>query len=207
MSRIQAAIDQAQTRGGLESIALISSLGLPVASIGVDIEIGVMARTIFSVFDRAASEFEIGEAEHIHVDGTSRSFIVKPLRKVKGKLHSWFVAVAPTFGGEGAFKLDTSIKTTMLTPTGFASGTPVHLQIDETKALSAVTALWSTIPMIESFLKLGDVCGVYLDGETHRLMITPDCENWIISLFQKERRVGRIDVELDRAAIILLDIL
>ena len=56
MAGLQMVIAQAHKKAGLESIGLISQFGLPVASVGVTLDIGVMATTVFSIFDRAGTD-------------------------------------------------------------------------------------------------------------------------------------------------------
>ncbi|MHA1959859.1 MAG: hypothetical protein ACW99U_06490 [Candidatus Thorarchaeota archaeon] len=207
MSGIQNVIAQTQKRGGFESVALISSLGLPVASVGVEMGIGVLARSIFSVFDRVCSELDLGEAEHIAINGENRSFIVKPLRKEEGKLHSWFVAVAPTFGGSGAFQMDPEVKTTKVTPTGIMDSEEWDGPATEVQLLGSVAALWSGVAMLEAGISLGAILGVQVDGEDGRVVVVPDGDNWNVALLKKTRRLGKIEVELDRASLTLRDLL
>jgi predicted regulator of Ras-like GTPase activity (Roadblock/LC7/MglB family) len=200
-------ISQAQKKAGLESIGLISQFGLPVASVGVNLDIGVIATTVFSIFDRAGIQLKLGETEHIAIIGKNKQFIVKPIRKEKGKLHSWFVALAPAFGGEGIITQIDIEKSTIVTQTGIVSMRKLPPDLDENNVLSTIIALWSTIDMIVTKVNLGQVMGLYLDGEEGRIVIQPKETNWLVSFSSKERRLGRIDLELDKAAIMLKSIL
>ncbi len=207
MNAIQAVISHAHKRGGLESIALISSLGLPVASVGIDMNLGVAARTIFSIFDRASSELNLGQSEHILVGGTSRNVIVKPLRKPDGSLLSWFVAVSPSFGRKISISPDQTERSILVTSTGVSEPESLDSSIDETHLFSATTALWSGIQMLSANIELGEITGALLDGESKRFILVPEDENWRVAIARKERRVGKVDVELDRAAVMLKDLL
>jgi hypothetical protein len=61
MSALQMAIAQAHKKAGLESIGLITQFGLPVTSVGVSMNLGVIATTVFSIFSRAGRELKLGE--------------------------------------------------------------------------------------------------------------------------------------------------
>ncbi|MGQ4871353.1 MAG: hypothetical protein ACP6IT_05910 [Candidatus Thorarchaeota archaeon] len=207
MAKVQSVISQALKRAGLESISVISSLGIPVASVGIGLDLGVQARTIFAVFDRAASMLGLGQAEHVCIDGNRRSFIVKPIRR-GDSIVVWFVAVAPTFGGHGVFEIEDLPDATRVGPGGVEAGDHVPDGHEEAELVSAVMALWSAVPMLMSQVNLGDVNGVYLDGNDGRVVVRPlDADKWLVAFPPKERRVGRVDVELDRAAAVLVTIL
>ena len=205
MAKIQAIISQTQKRAGLERICVISSLGIPVVSVGMDLDLGVQARTIFSVFDRACSMLHLGDTEHVCIDGRNRAFIVKPLRR-DDKVIMWFVAVAPTFGGTGVFSVVDQSTALQVTATEVTGAVPTG--VDEAEVISATMALWSVLPMLEEKVNLGETNGVYLDGTDGRIVVRqsgPEC--WSVAFPAKERRTGRVDVELDRAALTLLEVL
>ena len=61
--------------------------------------------------------------------------------------------------------------------------------------------------MLGTKISLGEVLGLYLDGEEGRVVIIPKDSSWLVSFPTKERRVGRIDIELDKAAIMLKTLL
>ena len=141
MAGLQMVIAQAHKKAGLESIGLISQFGLPVASVGVTLDIGVMATTVFSIFDRAGVELKLGETEHIAIIGKSKQFIVKPIRKEKGKLHSWFVAFAPVFGGQGVIDFADLKNSITVSQTGIESKKELPSGLEENNLLSTTIAL------------------------------------------------------------------
>jgi predicted regulator of Ras-like GTPase activity (Roadblock/LC7/MglB family) len=207
MAGLQMVISQAHKKAGLESIGLISQFGLPVASVGVSLDLGVIATTVFSIFSRAGSELQLGETEHIAIIGKNKQFIVKPLRTEKGKLHSWFVALAPAFGGQGLLDLTESDKSTIVSHTGIESKKDMPSGLSDSNLISTTIALWSTIDMLGTNVNLGEVLGLYLDGDDGRVVIQIANSKWLVSFPSKERRVGKIDVELDKAAIMLKTLL
>ncbi len=206
MKSLQAVVSQAQKRAGLESIALISSMGMPIASVGVGLDIGVRGRTIFSVFDNVSAQMALGATEHICIDGSTRSLIVKPLRKGE-RLHSWFVALAPTFGRTGVFAPERMGRAVVLTEVGLQPGQSPPEGTDETTLLTSVMALWSGVAVLEGQVSLGDVQAVQLDGTDKRMVVVSERDRWLVYLGPAQRRTGRVDVELDRISIAVAELL
>jgi predicted regulator of Ras-like GTPase activity (Roadblock/LC7/MglB family) len=186
---------------------LISQFGLPVAEVGISMDIGVIATTVFSIFTRAGTELQLGDTEHIAIIGNSRQFSVKPLRTEKGNLHSWFVTLAPAFGGQGLIEMVDMEHSAIVTQTGIENMNDTPSSLEENNLISTTIALWSTIDMISAKINLGEVLGLYPNAYDGRVVIRATNSKWLVSFPSKERRLGRIDVELDKAAIMLKNML
>ncbi|MBD3408426.1 MAG: hypothetical protein GF411_20045 [Candidatus Lokiarchaeota archaeon] len=61
--------------------------------------------------------------------------------------------------------------------------------------------LWSGVQMISTSVSLGEIHGVFLDGSDRRIVVRPISTDWLVAFLEKNRRTGKVDVELDRAAI------